>query len=149
MPTARTQKTPVDWADRFEAEYPETTAAGLAWLERKLKLDRKKMIRLGGLEQPSFAEKSLLPTAFWSSACRRDPERADNLEELLTGLIHLFDYDWSEAAKSLRDRGDPSPAMVALPLPKDIPPDAALLVAIHSRSPGWSLALIEFLRTAS
>jgi hypothetical protein len=128
------------WPDRFEREYPDKTPDGLAWLEEHLALDRGRMARLAGLEGvlPSNATSS---RAAWAIACQAEPDRSEQLEEVLTDLIHHFGYDWPSAAEHLRGS---VPTASGLPLPADVPDDAPLLVAVHTRSPGWTRAIADY-----
>lgn len=134
------------WADRFETEYPDGLAERLAWLERELGLDRRLMLRLGGLSDMTHAP-SWEAADNWRVSVSTSPVGCEQAEEVLTDLVHLFDYDWPAAAAFLHrpPAGSPRPPAGPPVLPPDIPADAGVLVAVAARRPGWTAALAEYL----
>lgn len=101
MPTYKKSKS---LADAFEKAYPETLPARLAWWQKSLGIDRRRLLRTFGLS----TEQAKADQGKTWAALLKDPEQAERgrlLEAKLYELLIRFDYDWKALAEYLHCPG--------------------------------------------
>jgi hypothetical protein len=84
-------------AERFDAEYPEELDERLAWLERRLRVSRGRILRLMGLPDTDGHS--------WKEIAHAHEEQAERAEHLLAHYLSYFDYDPDRAGAFARDFG--------------------------------------------
>jgi hypothetical protein len=133
-------------AERFDAEYPEELADRLAWLERRLRVSRGRILRLMGV---SDADRQS-----WKEIAHAHEEQAERAEHLLTHYLSYFDYDAQRAGDFVRDFGrkvdqgnfrisDYIPGLAPTGSPEA--EDEALLCSLRDEGPTFLPALARFL----
>ena len=93
--------TSVSSAERFDAEYPEELGDRLAWLERRLRVSRGRILRLMGLADAEAASDG----RSWKEIAHAPEAQAERAEHLLTHYLSYFDYDPERAGDFVRDFG--------------------------------------------
>src|SRR4051794_13754814 len=88
-------------AERFDAEYPEELGERLAWLERRLRLSRSRILRLMGLSEADGRSEA----RSWKEIADAHETQAERAEHLLTHYLSYFDYDPERASDFVRDFG--------------------------------------------
>ena len=84
-------------AEQFDAEYPEELEDRLAWLERRLRLSRGRILRLMGVSDADGQS--------WKEIAHAHEAQAERAEHLLTHYLSYFDYDAERAGDFVRDFG--------------------------------------------
>jgi hypothetical protein len=132
--------TPLSSAERFDAEYPEEIEDRLAWLERRLRVSRGRILRLMGLSDANGAAKGLS----WKEIAHEHEAQAERAEHLLTHYLSYFNYDPERAGDFVQDFGkkveegtvrlsDYVPGLVATATPAE--EDEALLCSLRDEGP--------------
>ncbi len=133
-------------AERFDAEYPEELEERLAWLERRLRVSRGRILRLMGL--PDADGQS------WKEIAHAHEAQAERAEHLLTHYLSYFDYDAERAGDFVREFGrkvergdirisDYVPGLAAAATPEA--EDEALLCSLRDEGPSLLPALARLL----
>jgi hypothetical protein len=81
-------------AERFDNEYPATLPARLQWLEDRLQIERRRILRLMGLPKDQASSLQERP---WKEIAPKYELRAERAEHLLTHYLSYFDYDVKKA----------------------------------------------------
>jgi hypothetical protein len=81
-------------AERFERDYPATLPARLQWLENRLQIERRRILRLMGLPEDQASSLQERP---WNEIAREHKLLAERAEHLLTHYLSYFDYDVKKA----------------------------------------------------
>jgi hypothetical protein len=137
---------PLTGAERFDEEYPEGLDERLAWLERRLRVSRGRILRLMGLPASEGGS--------WQEIAHAHEAQAERAEHLLTHYLSYFNYDDEKAADFVRDFGrkveqgdirisDSVPGLAAAATPEA--EDEALLCSLRQEGPNFLLALARFL----
>jgi hypothetical protein len=137
-------------AERFDAEYPEQLEDRLAWLERRLRVSRGRILRLMGVADADGQS--------WKEIAHAHEAQAEGAEHLLTHYLSYFDYDAERAGDFVRDFGrkveqgdirmsDYVPGVAAAATPEA--EDEALLCSLHDEGPSLLPALARFLADRS
>ena len=133
-------------AERFDAEYPEELEDRLAWLERRLRVSRGRILRL--MAVPDADGHS------WNEIAHAHEAQAERAEHLLTHYLSYFDYDAEWAGDFVRDFGrkvekgdirisDYVPGVAAVATPEA--EDEALLCSLRDEGPSLLPALARLL----
>ena len=138
--------TPLTSSERFDAEYPEELGDRLAWLERRLRVSRGRILRLMGL--PDADRQS------WKEIAHAHEQQAERAEHLLAHYLSYFDYDPERAGGFVRDFGqkvaqgvvrlsDHIPGLADNATPEE--EDEALLCSLRDDGPSLLPALARLL----
>lgn len=133
-------------AERFDAEYPEELEDRLAWLERRLRVSRGRILRLMGVSDADGHS--------WKEIAHAHEAHAERAEHLLTHYLSYFDYDAERAGDFVRDFGrkveqgdvriaDYVPGVAAAATPEG--EDEALLGSLRDEGPSLLPALARLL----
>jgi hypothetical protein len=133
-------------AEQFDAEYPEELEDRLAWLERRLRVSRGRLLRLMGVSDADGQS--------WKEIAHAHEARAEWAEHLLTHYLSWFDYDTERAGDFVRDFGrkveqgeirisDYVPGLAAAATPEA--EDEALLCSLRDEGPSLLPALARLL----
>jgi hypothetical protein len=133
-------------AERFDAEYPEELEERLAWLERRLRVSRGRILRLMGVSDADGQS--------WKEIAHAHEAQAERAEHLLTHYLSYFDYDAERAGDFVRDFerkleqgviriSDYVPGVAAAATPEA--EDEALLCSLRDEGPGLLPALARLL----
>jgi hypothetical protein len=133
-------------AEQFDTEYPEELADRLAWLERRLRVSRGRILRLMGVSDADGQS--------WKQIAQAHEAQAERAEHLLTHYLSYFDYDTEKAGNFVRDfeqkveQGDirlsdyvPGLATAATPEAEE----EALLWSLRDEGPSFLPALARLL----
>src|SRR3954454_8302843 len=123
-------------AERFDAEYPEELEDRLAWLERRPRVSRSRILRLMGVSDADGQS--------WKEIAHAYEAQAERAEHLLTHYLSYFDYDAERAGDFVRDFGrrveqgdirisDYVPGLAAAASPEA--EDEALLCSLRDEGP--------------
>lgn len=133
-------------AERFDAEYPKELGERLAWLERRLRVSRGRILRLMGLPEADGQS--------WKEIAHAHAGQAERAEHLLTHYLSYFDYDPDRAGDFVRDFRQ-KVAQGAVRLPDHVPglaenatpeeEDKALLCSLRDEGPSLLPALARLL----
>jgi hypothetical protein len=133
-------------AERFDAEYPEELEERLAWLERRLRVSRRRILRLMGVSDADGQS--------WKEIAHAHETQAERAEHLLTHFLSYFDYDAERAGDFVRDFGRKVeqedirisyyvPGLAATSTPEA--EDEALLCSLREEGPSLLPALARLL----
>jgi hypothetical protein len=133
-------------AERFDAEYPEELGDRLAWLERRLRVSRARILRLMGVSDVDGQS--------WKEIAQAHEAQAERAEHLLTHYLSYFGYDAERAGDFVRDFGrkveqgdfrmsDYVPGVAAAATPEA--EDEALLGSLRDEGPALLPALARLL----
>jgi hypothetical protein len=133
-------------AERFDAEYPEDLGDRLAWLERRLRVSRGRILRVMGVADADGRS--------WKEIAHAHEAQAERAEHLLTHYLAYFDYDAERAGDFVRDFGrkveqgdirisDHVPGVAAAATPEA--EDEALLCSLHDEGMSLLPALARLL----
>jgi hypothetical protein len=133
-------------AVRFDAEYPEDLEDRLAWLKRRLRVSRGRILRLMGVSGADGQS--------WKEIAHAHEAQAERAEYLLTHYLSYFDYDTERAGDFVRDFGrkveqgdirisDYIPGLAAAATPEA--EDEALLCSLRDEGPSLLPALARLL----
>jgi hypothetical protein len=129
-------------AEQFDAEYPEELEDRLAWLERRLRVSRGRILRLMGVSDADGQS--------WKEIAQAHAAQAERAEHLLTHYLSYFDYDAERAGDFVRkvEQGDirisdyvPGVAAAATPEAEE----EALLCLLRDEGPSLLPALARLL----
>jgi hypothetical protein len=138
--------TSLNSAERFDEEYPEELEDRLAWLERRLRVSRGRILRLMGVADADGQS--------WQEIAHAHEAQAERAEHLLTHYLSYFDYDAEKAGEFVRDFGrkvdqgdvritDYVPGLAAAATPEA--EDEALLCSLRDEGPSLLPALARLL----
>jgi hypothetical protein len=141
--------------DRFDQQYPAQLPARLQWLEDRLQVDRRRLLRLMGLPPEKALSEGARP---WREIVREYESQADRIEHLLTHYLAYFDYDAAKAREFALDfsskvaagehrLADAVPGLVTADTPSE--QEEALLSAARREGSGFLPALAELLGSRS
>ena len=133
-------------AERFDAEYPEELEDRLAWLERRLRVSRGRILRLMAISDADGQS--------WKEIAHTHEAQAERAEHLLTHYLSYFDFDAERAGDFVRDFGrkveqgdirisDYVPGLAAAATPEA--EDEALLCSLRDEGPSLLPALARLL----
>jgi hypothetical protein len=137
-------------AERFDAEYPEELEERLAWLERRLRVSRGRILRLMGLSDADGSAEG----RSWKELAHEHEAQAERAEHLLTHYLSYFNYDPERAGDFVRDFGkkveegtvrlsDHVPGLAAAATPAE--EDEALLCSLRDEGPSLLPAIARLL----